>query len=77
MTKASMEMSRRTMAQDKNKGRQEAEAKAEPNNQAEEQQGDGIDQVLSAGLRKLYDPILEEQVPSEMLEILKRGRKRS
>ena len=72
MTEASTEMTRRTMAQDKDKGRQETESE----DRAESGQQDEIDQVLSAGLRKLYDPILDEQVPSEMLEILKRGRKK-
>lgn len=37
---------------------------------------DGVDQMLTQGLRKLYDPILEEEVPAEMLEILRGRRKR-
>ena len=70
-----MEISRQTMARNTEKGRQEADAEGRDKEEMQEQD-DSIDQVLSAGLRKLYDPILEEQVPDEMLEILKRGRKR-
>ncbi|MEQ8499616.1 MAG: hypothetical protein RIB84_09505 [Sneathiellaceae bacterium] len=74
-----METTRQTMARDKDKARQEADAESQDETEPQddkEQPDESVDKVLSAGLRKLYDPILEEQVPDEMLEILKRGRKR-
>lgn len=80
-----MEMTRRAMAPPTEEGQQGKKAiESDPpvTDQEQEQEldqeleeADGFDRVLTAGLRKLYDPILEEQVPAEMLEILRRGRK--
>jgi len=52
----------------------EEEMQAIPENQGGEDEG--LERMLAEGLRKLYDPILEEQVPEEMLAILRRSRKR-
>lgn len=74
-----MEMTRRAMAPPKEEGQQSntkaAKAEAQEPEQEKEPEQEGVDRALAAGLRKLYDPILEEQVPPEMLEILRRGRK--
>lgn len=69
-----MEITRRAMASSKEEG-QNSETNTGREDEAPQEQ-EGVDRVLAAGLRKLYDPILEEQVPPEMLEILRRSRKK-
>lgn len=70
-----MESPRRTMPPPRGKN-DPAEEEA-PENVDEGGQDDNVDRLLTEGLRKLYDPILEEEVPAEMIEILRRRRKRS
>lgn len=60
------------------KDRREAEempSPAEPRADEKTAKTSGLDDDLVRNLRELYDPMLEEPVPDEFVEILKRGRR--